>query len=93
MGGWRYLDLRFAGKLSDLSVTGWQLMFLRSAKNAGFDVPEKNIDAAVEYIERCFLKQGDRRVHAYLAGNQFACTRAMAGAGILALAHAGKKTR
>ncbi len=90
MGGWRYLDLRYTGKLSDLSVTGWQLMFLRSAKNAGFDVPEKNIDAAVEYIERCFLKQDDRRVHAYLVGKRSACTRAMAGAGILALAHAGK---
>jgi hypothetical protein len=90
VGGWRYLDMRYPGKYSDLSVTGWQLMFLRSAKNAGFDVPEKSIDAAVKYVEGCFLKQRDRRVHAYLAGNQFACTRAMAGAGILALAHAGK---
>lgn len=90
VGGWRYLDLRFPGKFSDLSVSGWQLMFLRSAKNAGFDVPEKSIDAAVKYIEGCFLKDKDRKVHAYLAGNRRACTRAMAGAGILALAHAGK---
>lgn len=90
VGGWRYLDLRWQGKYSDLSVTGWQLMFLRSAKNAGFDVPEKSIDAAVQYIERCFLNDNNRQVHAYLVGAPDACTRAMAGAGILALAHTGK---
>ena len=33
-GGWRYLYKRDRVD-SDLSVTGWQLMFLRSAKNAG----------------------------------------------------------
>ena len=90
VGGWRYLDMRWPGKYSDLSVTGWQLMFLRSAKNAGFDVPEKSIEAAVRYVENCFIKKEDRQVHAYLANNSRACTRAMAGAGVLALAHAGK---
>ena len=59
-------------------------MFLRSAKNAGFDVSKKNIDAAVKYVEGCFLQ--DRQVHAYLATHSNACTRGMAGAGILALA-------
>ena len=34
-GGWRYLSTH--DQLDcDLSITGWQLMFLRSAKNAGF---------------------------------------------------------
>ncbi len=88
-GGWRYLDTNFSDG-ADLSVTGWQLMFLRSAKNAGFDVPNENIDSAVTYIENCFLKDDDRQVHAYLAGRRPTCTRAMAGAGVLALAHAGK---
>ena len=39
-GGWRYIhDLDDVD--SDLSVTGWQLMFLRSARNAGFEVPNE----------------------------------------------------
>ena len=45
-GGWRYLTIHH-GFDSDLSVTGWQLMFLRSAKDAGFDVPKKSIAGAV----------------------------------------------
>lgn len=53
-GGWRYLD-NVNSVDADLSVTGWQLMFLRSAKNAGFDVEEGQITLAVEYIRRCFL--------------------------------------
>ena len=36
IGGWRYVD-DFNHEDSDLSITGWQLMFLRSARNAGFD--------------------------------------------------------
>ena len=87
--GWRYLTKRKEGD-SDLSVTGWQLMFLRSARNAGFDVPTESIDGAVKYIENCFWKDRNRRVHVYLAGNRSKVTRSMAGAGILAMAHAGK---
>src|SRR5437870_4023656 len=39
-GGWRYVPRFYSGIDSDLSVTGWQLMFFRSAKNAEFNVPE-----------------------------------------------------
>lgn len=89
VGGWRYLD-QFDNKKSDLSITGWQLMFLRSAKNAGFDVPKESIDAAVKFVENCFLKDDDRKVHGYLVGKRDTVTRAMAGAGVLAMSHAGK---
>ena len=89
VGGWRYLSALFPQD-SDLSITGWQLMFLRSARNTGFEVPDKSIQAAVKYIENCFLKDNDRRVHSYDAGNRSTVTRAVAGAGILAMAHAGK---
>jgi len=89
VGGWRYLTVLFPED-SDLSVTGWQLMFLRSARDAGFDVPKESIDAAVKYIENCFVKNEKRRAHSYLAKRGKTVTRAMAGAGILALAHAGK---
>ena len=90
VGGWRYLGKHFPSHDSDLSLTGWQLMFLRSAKDAGFDIPKESIDAAVKYVENCFLKNKDRRVHAYLTKSRVAVTRAMAGAGVLAMAHAGK---
>jgi prenyltransferase beta subunit len=49
-GGWRY---NVSGSDSDISVTGWQLMSLRAAKNLGCDVPPDAIDAAVEFIKRC----------------------------------------
>ena len=95
VGGWRYLNRQgiVGGPFksdSDLSISGWQLMFLRSARNAGFDVPKESIDQAVSYIENCYLANENRKVHGYLVGNSKACTRAMAGAGILAMAHAGK---
>jgi hypothetical protein len=85
-GGWRYIDDKDA-RDSDLSITGWQLMFLRSARNAGFDVPNQPIDEAVAYVRRCFSEQYGAFV--YVTGDGDHRSRAMAGAGILALAHAG----
>ena len=38
---------------TDISVTGWQVMALRAAKNLGCDVPPEAIEQAVEYIKRC----------------------------------------
>jgi hypothetical protein len=84
-GGWRYLDV-FDDVDSDLSVTGWQLMFLRSARNAGFDVPNQRIDEAVAFVRRSF----DERQGIFVYNTRRPSrTRSMAGAGILALAHAG----
>ena len=86
-GGWRYLDKRHPED-SDLSITGRQLMFLRSAKNTGFDVPEEIIDKAGGFVEACFNKR--LGVHSYVVAYPKSVTRAMAGAGVLALAHSGK---
>jgi hypothetical protein len=86
IGGWRYVD-DFNHEDSDLSITGWQLMFLRSARNAGFDVPKKSIDDAVEYVRRTFSQQYG--AFGYTASQADPRSRGMAGAGILALAHAG----
>lgn len=47
-GGWRYTP--DAGD-SDMSVTCWQAMALRAARNAGMDVPKESIDLAVRYIK------------------------------------------
>ena len=56
-GGWRYTpDARDA----DLSVTVWQLMALRSAKNDGMQVPSAAIRDAVKYLERTYAAKLDR---------------------------------
>ncbi|MCA9059882.1 MAG: hypothetical protein KDA85_15350 [Planctomycetaceae bacterium] len=56
-GGWRYNpDARDA----DLSVSVWQLMALRSAKNDGLDVPASAIADAVEYLKRSYASPLDR---------------------------------
>ncbi|MGI9429871.1 MAG: prenyltransferase/squalene oxidase repeat-containing protein [Bythopirellula sp.] len=91
-GGWRYLDdyedHENDGKItSDLSITGWQLMFLRSAKNAGFDVEADRIERAVGYVRGCFLTEDG--TFTYKLVNRNRASRGMAGAGILALAHSG----
>jgi hypothetical protein len=91
-GGWRYLDdyedYEQGGKItSDLSITGWQLMFLRSAKNAGFDVDAERIERAVSYVRRCFLD--DAGTFTYKLESRNRASRGMAGAGVLALAHSG----
>jgi hypothetical protein len=86
-GGWRYLN-DFNQEDSDLSITGWELKFLRSARNAGFDVPKDSIDEAVAYVNRTFSEEYG--AFGYAAGNYDFRSRGMAGAGILALAHAGQ---
>jgi hypothetical protein len=85
-GGWRYI-IDEGENDSDLSITGWHLMFLRSARNCGFDVPEQPIDDAVQYVRRTF--NSEFGTFGYTIQPETNRSRAMAGAGILALAHAG----
>ena len=51
-GGWRY---KAVPKDADISVTVLQVVALRSAKNAGIDVPQKTLDDAVKYVKSCYL--------------------------------------
>ncbi len=89
VGGWRYLHVKSSSSSdSDLSVTGWQLMFLRSAKNAGFDVPKKQIDEAMRYVYGCW---DDRQGVFYYTKvpSERRWSRGMVGVGILSLSLAG----
>ncbi|MGI9430012.1 MAG: prenyltransferase/squalene oxidase repeat-containing protein, partial [Bythopirellula sp.] len=86
-GGWRYLD-QYGSQDADLSVIGWQLMFMRSAKNAGFDVPAAAIDDAVACVRRHFNQQAGSFGYTPSPSSTRG-SRAMTGAGILALSHAG----
>jgi hypothetical protein len=54
-GGWRYKP---NSRDSDISVSGWALMALRSARLNGAPVPKSAIDDAVKFILRCRWKDG-----------------------------------
>jgi len=56
-GGWRYTP---TSRDSDLSVSVWQLMALRSAKNDGLDVPGEAIDAALQYLRHSYVSPMNR---------------------------------
>jgi hypothetical protein len=84
-GGWRYTT--DPNSDSDISVTGWQVMALRAAKNVGCDVPPESIDKAIKYIKNCFVPQaGGFSYMARSSGATAACT----GTSILCLELCGK---
>jgi hypothetical protein len=92
-GGWRYQP---ESGDSDLSVTVWQLMALRSARNAGLDVPKEAIDQAVGYVKRCYHspRGPDGAVQNLKSGCGYEPGRgpeyAMAAAGLLSLQVCGE---
>ncbi len=82
-GGWRY---GLGGTDADMSVTGWQFLALRAAKNVGCDVPGERIEAALAYVKRCHdPKSGGFTYTAYGRVTE-PCT----GVGILCLELGGK---
>jgi hypothetical protein len=52
-GGWRYkpdsLD-------ADISVTGWHVLALKAAQNAGFKVPDLCLPKAAQFVRNCYYK-------------------------------------
>jgi hypothetical protein len=83
-GGWRY---QARGRDSDISVTGWQVMALRAAKDLGCDVPPRAIERAIQYISLC---------HDTLSGGYFyqpgvSLSPACTGTSVLALEICGKE--
>jgi len=48
LGGWRYRPRSD----SDTSVTGWMVMALHSARNAGIDVPQASLDLVSSYLDK-----------------------------------------
>jgi hypothetical protein len=91
LGGWRYIRLRWSTNNadSDLSVTGWQLMFLRAAKNAAFDVPEAFITDAMNYVQGCWDEQRGIFHYTMVQADKRA-SRGMTAVGILSFSLAGQ---
>ncbi|NUQ64924.1 MAG: squalene--hopene cyclase [Pirellulales bacterium] len=55
-GGWRYAPQSD----SDLSVTGWILMALQSARMAGLEVPDDNFRRVERFLDKMALDGGSR---------------------------------
>lgn len=56
LGGWRYTP----GVNADLSVTGWQVMALRSGQLAGLRVSPETLSRAEYFVELCRERSGRR---------------------------------
>ena len=83
MGGWKYT---YKGS-SDVSVTGWILMGLQSARMAGLDVPQETLAGITKFLDRVAQKGGSR--YPYEPGHE--ATRVMTAEGLLCRQYLGWK--
>ena len=81
-GGWRYNPVPTD---ADVSVTICQVMALRSARNAGLEVPKSTIDRAVEYVRQCQNTDGGFRYQLGRGGSAWP----RSAAGVATLFYAG----
>ncbi len=81
-GGWRYNPVPYD---ADISVTICQIMALRSARNAGIEVPKQTIDKAVEYVRRCQNVDGGFKYQLTSGGSAWP----RSAAGVASLYYAG----
>ncbi|MCA9306713.1 MAG: prenyltransferase/squalene oxidase repeat-containing protein [Phycisphaerales bacterium] len=81
-GGWRYNPVPMD---ADISVTICQIMALRSARNAGIEVPVETIDRAVEYVRLCQNDDGGFRYQSMRGQSAFP----RSAAGVASLFYAG----
>ena len=77
-GGWRY---EVASADSDLSVSGWCILALRAAQNAGVEVPRDSADRAAAFVLKCW--RSEARGFAYQPGGE--ATLTMTAAALLDL--------
>jgi hypothetical protein len=84
-GGWRY-TARTAG---DTSVTGWQLMALKSGQMSGLSVPKATIFKASTYLDAC--ESSNKGGYGYMAGTPETIT--MTAVGLLCRQYQGVNPR
>jgi len=78
-GGWRYQP---NSNDSDISVTSWQVLALRSARQNGAQIPKKAIEDAVAYILKCQMPDGG---FAYKPREPLGSAAGRTGVGLLCL--------
>lgn len=84
-GGWRYTPR----KETDTSVTGWQLMALKSAQMAGLEVPQTTLEGVSRWLDRAQAEGGAKYVYSPYVGAASAAAhlkipnRAMTAEGLL----------
>lgn len=81
-GGWRYNPVP---NDADVSVTICQVMALRSARNAGLEVPRGTIDRAVQYVRMCQAEDGGFKYQLGRGGSAWP----RSAAGVASLQYAG----
>lgn len=81
-GGWRYNPVP---NDADVSVTICQIMALRSARNAGLEVPRGCIDRAVQYVRLCQAEDGGFKYQLGRGGSAWP----RSAAGVASLYYAG----
>jgi hypothetical protein len=81
-GGWRYV----ADQIGDNSVTGWQLMALRSAQSAGIKVPKKMFSRAMAFLDTV---QPDKSRGLFSYGEDRPVTETMTAEGLLSREYGG----
>jgi len=77
-GGWRYEP---QSPDSDLSLSAWNALALRAARDIGVDIPGDPIDRAIGYIGKCY--RADQHGFAYQPGAD--ATASMTAVAILSL--------
>lgn len=82
VGGWRYQPVK---RDADLSITICQIMALRAAHNAGFNVPNETREKTIEYINKCQNEDGS--FHYTERGGR--TTLALSAAGVVSYYSAG----
>jgi hypothetical protein len=80
-GGWRY----FPGKDSDLSVTGWFVMALQSARMAGLGVPSTTLDNITRFLDSVSRNDGSEYAYQLRQG----ATPSMSAEGLLCRQYLG----
>jgi hypothetical protein len=70
LGGWRYEP----GVDSDMSVTGWFVMALQSARLAGLEVPSPTLERVKEFLDSVAREDGSRYAYQLRNGATVALT-------------------
>ena len=91
VSAWRYFHPQSVDQFgnADLSITGWYIMFYRSARNADFEVPKEEVDEAARFVRKCFVEETGAFVYGISNQGDLRFGRGMTGAGLLCLLQTG----